>query len=76
MVIKQDNVFEHDTLIVCYETSQIIETPDGIVPYMMFNQALYSDEKIKRTVETFSGLIDRLMNAEENDASSDYYSIG
>ena len=97
--IKQDNVFEHDTLIVCYETSQImsttdigsiggtrlnvtsnapvnsrslafqiIETPDGIVPYLMFNQALYSEEKIKCTVDTFSGLIDRLMNAEENDA--------
>ena len=96
--IKQDNVFEHDTLICCYETSeimsttdigsiggtrlnvtsnapvnsrslafQIIETPDGIVPYLMFNQALYSEEKIKRTVDTFSELIELLMNAEDDD---------
>ena len=96
--IKQDNVFEHDTLICCYETSeimsttdigsiggtrlnvtsnapvnsrslafQIIETPDGIVPYLMFNQALYSEEKIKRTVDTFSELIDRLMKSEDSD---------
>lgn len=94
--IKQDKVYEHDTLIVCYETSeimstkdigsiggtrldvtshapvnsrslafQIIETPNGIVPYLMFNQALYSDEKIRRTVDTFSGLLDFLMNASE-----------
>ena len=96
--VKQDNVFEHDTCIVCYETSeimsttdigsiggtrlnvtsnapvnsrslafQIIETPDGIVPYLMFNQALYSEEKIKRTVDTFSELIELLMNAEDDD---------
>ena len=95
--IKQDNVYEHDTLIVCYETSeimstkdigsiggtrlnitsnapvnsrslafQIIETPDGIVPYLMFNQALYSEEKIQRTVDTFSELLDHLMKAGED----------
>ena len=46
---------------------QIIETPDGIVPYLMFNQALYSEEKIKHTVEAFSELINRLMSAEEED---------
>jgi hypothetical protein len=93
--IKQDNVFEHDTLIVCYETSeimstkdigsiggtrlnvtssapvnsrslafQIIETPNGIVPYLMFNPALYSEKKIQDTVDTFSGLLDHLMKDE------------
>ncbi len=96
--IRQDNVFEHDTLIVCYETSkimstedigslggrrldvishapvnsrslafQIIETPDGIVPYLMFNQALYSEEKISRTVDRFSELLGFLMEANEDD---------
>lgn len=94
--IKQDNVYEHDTLIVCYETSeimstkdigsiggtrlditshapvnsrslafQIIETPNGIVPYLMFNEALYSEEKIRRTVDTFSGLLDYLMKDDD-----------
>ena len=33
----------------------------------MFNQALYSEEKIKRTVDTFSELIDRLMKSEDSD---------
>ena len=33
----------------------------------MFNQALYSEEKIKRTVDTFSELIELLMNAEDDD---------
>lgn len=95
--IKQDNVFEHDTLIVCYETSeimstndigsiggirlnvtsnapvnsrslafQIIETPEGIVPYLMFNQALYSEDKIQRTIDTFSELLDHLMKSDED----------
>ena len=95
--IKQDNVYEHDTLIVCYETNeimsttdigsiggtrlnvtshapvnsrslafQIIETSEGIVPYLMFNQALYSEEKISRTVDTFTELLDRLMNSGED----------
>lgn len=94
--IKQDNVYEHDTLIVCYETSeimstkdigsiggtrlditshapvnsrslafQIIETPNGIVPYLMFNEALYSEEKIRRTVDTFSVLLDYLMKDDD-----------
>ncbi len=94
--IKQDNVYEHDTLIVCYETSeimstkdigliggtrlditshapvnsrslafQIIETPNGIVPYLMFNEALYSEEKIRRTVDTFSGLLNYLMKDDD-----------
>ncbi|MBR3532440.1 MAG: non-ribosomal peptide synthetase [Clostridiales bacterium] len=95
--IKQDNVYQHDTLIVCYETSeimstndigsiggtrlnvtsnapvnsrsvafQIIENADGILPLLMFNQALYSEEKIQHTVEVFSELLDRLMNSEDD----------
>lgn len=104
--IKQDNVYEHDTLIVCYETSeimstndigsiggtrlnvtsnapvnsrslafQIIETPEGIVPYLMFNRALYSEEKIQRTLDTFSELLNHLMNSEEDSAiiSPDFF---
>ena len=101
--IKQDNVFEHDTMIVCYETSdimstkdigsiggnrlevishapvnsrslafQIFETPDGIVPYLMFNQALYSEEKVRRTCDIFSGLLDFLMSSKENQSIGDY----
>ena len=46
---------------------QIIETPDGIVPYLMFNQALYSEEKISRTVDRFSELLGFLMEANEDD---------
>ena len=90
--VNKDNVFEHDTMIVCYETSeimsgssigsiggtrlnvesrtpinsrslafQIIENPDEIVPYLMFNQAIYSEEKIAQAVDCFSGLLDRIM---------------
>ncbi|MCR5651973.1 MAG: AMP-binding protein [Lachnospiraceae bacterium] len=96
--VKQDNVFEHDTMIVCYETAeimstndvgsiggtrlsvssnapvnsrslafQIIENPDGIMALLMFNQALYSDEKINLTLDTFSGLLDKILNAEDPD---------
>ena len=102
--IKQDNIFEHDTMIVCYETSdimstkdigsiggnrlevishapvnsrslafQIFETPDGIVPYLMFNQALYSEEKVRRTCDIFSGLLDFLMSSKENQSIGDYF---
>ena len=93
--VKRDNVFEHDMMIVCYETAaimsgssigsiggtrlnvssqapvnsrslavQIIENTDGIVPYLMFNQALYSEEKISRAVEVFSELLDRILKAD------------
>ena len=88
----RDNVFEHDMMIVCYETAsimsgsgissiggtrlnveshapinsrslalQIIENADGIVPYLMFNQAIYSEKKITRAVNVFSELLDRLL---------------
>ena len=94
--VNKDNVFEHDTMIVCYETSeimsgssigsiggtrlnvesrtpinsrslavQIIENPDKIVPYLMFNQAIYSEEKIAQAVDCFSELLDRIMRTED-----------
>ena len=94
--VKKDNVFEHDMMIVCYETAeimstsgigsiggtrlnvashapvnsrslalQVIENKDSIVPYLMFNQMLYSKEKISRTVAVFSDLLDRIMKAED-----------
>ncbi|MCR5575503.1 MAG: AMP-binding protein [Oscillospiraceae bacterium] len=94
--VMKDNVFEHDMMIVCYETAeimsgssigsiggtrlnvtshapinsrslafQIIENPDGIVPYLMFNQAIYSEEKIGRTVELFSKLLDSILKADD-----------
>ena len=40
---------------------QIIENADGIVPYLMFNQAIYSEKKITRAVNVFSELLDRLL---------------
>lgn len=94
--VKNDNVYEHDMMIVCYETAdimsgssigsiggtrldvqshapinsrslavQIIENKDGILPLLMFNQALYSDEKVGRTVELFSNLLDRILKTED-----------
>ena len=94
--IKQDNVYEHDMMIICYETAeimsgrsigsiggtrlnvgshapvnsrslafQIIEGADGIVPYMMFNQAIYSERKISAAVDVFSGILDWIMNTED-----------
>ena len=94
--VMKDNVYEHDMMIVCYETAaimsgssigsiggerqnvnakapvnsrslavQIIENPDGIVPYLMFNQAIYSEEKIARAVDVFSELLDRILTAEK-----------
>ena len=99
--IKRDNIFEHDMMIVCYETAsimsgssissiggtrlnveshapinsrslalQIIESPDQIVPYLMFNQAIYSEEKISQAVEVFSELLDRLLQADHPDRFS------
>ena len=96
--LTRDNVFEHDMMIVCYETAdimstrgiesiggtrldvkssapinsrslacQIIERPDGITPYLMFNQAIYSEEKISRAVDVFSGLLDLIMQAADLD---------
>ena len=44
---------------------QIIENKDGILPFLMFNQALYSDEKVGRTVELFSNLLDRILKTED-----------
>ncbi len=97
--VKKDNVYEHDMMIVCYETSdimsgssigsiggtrldvqshapinsrslavQIIEGTDGIVPFLMFNQALYSEKKIEGTVNLFSRLLDRILKAEDPEA--------
>ena len=94
-VIK-DNVFEHDMMIVCYETAeimsannigsiggtrlgveshgpvnsrslafQIIENSDAIIPLLMFNQAIYSEEKISRTIDVFSDLLDRIIKTED-----------
>ena len=96
--VMRDNVFEHDMMIVCYETAeimsgnsiasiggtrlnveshapinsrslavQIIENQDRIVPYLMFNQAIYSEEKISRTVDLFSELLDRILKADVPD---------
>ena len=105
--VKQDNVFEHDMMIVCYETAsimsgssigsiggtwlnveshapinsrslavQIIESPDQIVPYLMFNGAIYSEEKISRAVDVFSELLDRLLKAwDGGDASASLSSL-
>ena len=94
--VNKDNVFEHDMMIVCYETSkimsgssigsiggtrlnvdsrtpinsrslavQIIENPDEIVPYLMFNQAIYSEKKIAQAVDCFSELLDRIMQTDD-----------
>ena len=99
--VMKDNVFEHDMMIVCYETAeimsgksigsiggerlnleshapinsrslaiQIIEMPERIVPYLMFNTAIYSGEKIQRAVDTFSGLLDRMLKTEEAEKTS------
>jgi hypothetical protein len=99
--VKRDNVFEHDMMIVCYETAsimsgssigsiggtrlnveshapinsrslalQIIESPDQIVPYLMFNQAIYSEKKISRAVDTFSDLLDRLLKDSSGQAGT------
>lgn len=96
--VMQDNVFEHDSMIICYETAeimstsgigsiggtrlnvdihapinsrslafQIIENEEDIVPYMMFNQAIYSEEKINRAVTVFSNLLDRLIAMDDPD---------
>ena len=96
--VKRDNVFDHDTMIVCYETSdimsndaigsiggtrlnvethalvnsrglaiQIIENADGIVPYLMFNQAIYSEKKVNMAVDAFSTLLDRILKSEDPD---------
>ena len=61
------NVISHAPVNSRSLAFQIIETADGIVPYLMFNQALYTEEKINRTIDTFSGLLDHLMEANEDD---------
>ena len=42
---------------------QIIESPDGIVTYLMFNQAIYSEKKIDQALDVFSRLLDQLLMA-------------
>ncbi|MBQ3373938.1 MAG: AMP-binding protein [Oscillospiraceae bacterium] len=95
--VMRNNVFEHDMMIVCYETAeimsgnsigsiggtrlnveshapinsrslavQIIENPDRIVAYLMFNRAIYSEEKISRAVGLFSGLLNWILGETKN----------
>ena len=44
---------------------QIIENPDGIVTYLIFNQAIYSEEKMHQAVEVISELVGRILQADE-----------
>ena len=44
---------------------QIIENADGIVTYLMFNQAIYSEKKINMAVDVFSALLDRILQSED-----------
>ena len=59
---------ECNTLVNCRGMIiQAIESPDGIVTLLFFNEALYSNEKIAQAVDAFSEVLDRILKAEDLD---------
>ena len=42
----------------------------------MFNQAIYSEEKISRAVDVFSDLLDRIMRTDDPDRDQDFTAGG
>lgn len=46
---------------------QMVENPDGITTYLVMNQTIYSERKMKRMVDVFSGLVDTILKTENPD---------
>ena len=46
---------------------QMIENPDGISTFLVMNQTIYSEQKMNRMVDVFSGLLDTILKAENPD---------
>ena len=90
--LKRNNVYDHDSLFIVYETAdimsssdigsiggtrlnveshsrfntfgmalQMLENPDGITTYLVMNQTIYSEQKMNRMVDVFSGLVDTIL---------------
>ena len=96
--LKRNNVYDHDSLFIVYETAdimsssdigsiggtrlnveshsrfntfgmalQMLENPDGITTYLVMNQTIYSEQKMNRMVDVFSGLVDTILKTENPD---------
>ena len=44
---------------------QIMDTPQAIMPLLMFNETIYSKEKVEHVRNTFTEILDRLLNMED-----------
>ena len=44
---------------------QVMDTPQAIMPLLMFNETIYSKEKVEHVRNTFTEILDRLLNMED-----------
>ena len=61
------NVESHSTFNTFGMALQMVENPDGITTYLVMNQTIYSERKMKRMVDVFSGLVDTILKTENPD---------
>ena len=61
------NVGSHARFNTFTMAIQMIENPDGISTYLVMNQTIFSEQKMNRMVDVFSGLVDTILKAEKPD---------
>ena len=61
------NVGSHARFNTFTMAIQMIENPDGITTYLVMNQTIYSEQKMNRMVDVFSGLVDTILKTENPD---------
>ena len=61
------NVESHARFNTFTMAMQMIENPDGISTFLVMNQTIFSEQKMNRMVEVFSGLVDTILKAEDPD---------
>lgn len=61
------NVGSHARFNTFTMAIQMIENPDGISTYLVMNQTIFSEQKMNRMVDVFSGLVDAILKAEKPD---------
>ena len=61
------NVESHARFNTFSMAIQMIENPGGISAFLVMNQTIYSEQKMKRMVDVFSDLVDIILKAENPD---------
>ena len=61
------NVGSHARFNTFTMAIQMIENPDGISTYLVMNQTIFSEQKMNRMADVFSGLVDAILKAEKPD---------